>query len=411
MKYFLGWLILACTGMVVIAVYILRQEPYPGNDEQVPKIGSRIVPFLPVAVSLKPSILFEDIGKLSPDWKKVAWKPGSESLCVVDLQYGGKSFIAARAYGYGHWNHKGTKIAYLGTARLDTAPVPQFCVADASGASKIILWRESRPSPTLAWWSPDDSKILINPGFSNVYHIVPADGSEPPKPLSLMTLLSRTPLSRVTRLWALKSEFLAWTPASDGLIFTAYEPAEISRLRNGKIYGEICELDLKGEIRNVLFQFPPTGPITNLTLSPDLQKLAFARVFSHGPVADFLCLSVMSMDRSDWIEIKIGNPDRHEIREICWSPDSKRIAFLLEEATWAEGKGEYVTTKSICVVNSDGSGQKIINNIKPQAPQEGGIYTALCGWSPDGRKLAYFSEARSVTHEKVYQIYTIEIDH
>lgn len=114
---------------------------------------------------------------------------------------------------------------------------------------------------------------------------------------------------------------------------------------------------------------PSPTPVAILDGEPWI-VFGWPRVDTDGRWALFL----MRPDSSDVHEIAAEVPGEH--KAAAWSPDGKRLAFVVQDTEHPEG--------SIWTVNADGSGAALLSGGGSECPV--GLFHP--SWSPDGTKLA-----------------------
>jgi Tol biopolymer transport system component len=107
------------------------------------------------------------------------------------------------------------------------------------------------------------------------------------------------------------------------------------------------------------------------------------RVATDGLWAIFL----VRPDGSDAHEIAADAPGEHKLP--AWSPDGKRIAFVVQDGDHPEG--------SIWIANADGSGAALLSGGGAECPV--GLFHPA--WSPDGTRLAVVCYPGGDDHESV----------
>ena len=114
----------------------------------------------------------------------------------------------------------------------------------------------------------------------------------------------------------------------------------------------------------------------HLAWSPDGNKFLFTRIHKGK-----MGVWTMNADGSDYKPLL--NSDAPHF-DGCWSPDSKRIAFVYDVLQGTDGKLQINT------INIDGTGNRVLipNNMFEESPR----------WSPDGKRIAFVS-TRAGTQE------------
>lgn len=88
-----------------------------------------------------------------------------------------------------------------------------------------------------------------------------------------------------------------------------------------------------------------------------------------------------------------------EITEFAWSPDGRRLAFLMGKVDPQKGDN-----MSLFVINANGSGEKRLPGCgKPRWPSCGDHYGSQLSWSPDGSRIV-------VTHTLGGSLYIVSVN-
>jgi len=129
----------------------------------------------------------------------------------------------------------------------------------------------------------------------------------------------------------------------------------------------------------------PTPQPTPIAVLPGEPWIVYTwpRVGGDGKWATYL----MRPDGSDAHEIAADVPGEH--RAPAWSPDGRRLAFVVKDADHPEG--------SIWTANADGSGAALLSGGGTVCPV--GLFHPA--WSPDGTKLAVVCYPNGDDHESV----------
>ena len=272
---------------------------------------------------------------LSPDWNKVAYldhdeDSGTEQLWVMNTDRSGLKKLDEWEHASGtieEWDPDGKKILY--TIYNWEDDTKELWVVNSGGTGKKRIAEYVAEHSPVSLWSPDGSKIA----FESRYYgegicVVNSDGSN-------KTLITKYGVLR------------SWSSDGKKIIFSTED--------------NLWEIDLDSGIFKTIYN--GFGII-----SPDGSKIA-SRNFQNGGIW------ISNIDGSNLKQLKYYNPVMYP----CWSPDSKRIAFIDEGIR-----------HGIWVINSDGSGQKkvkqlLYEDVRGIQP----ICLKLLLWSKDGSKIAY----------------------
>ena len=287
---------------------------------------------------------------LSPDWNKVAYldhdeDSGTEQLWVMNTDRSGLKKLDEWEHASGtieEWDPDGKKILY--TIYNWEDDTKELWVVNSGGTGKKRIAEYVAEHSPVSLWSPDGSKIA----FESRYYgegicVVNSDGSN-------KTLITKYGVLR------------SWSSDGKKIIFSTED--------------NLWEIDLDSGIFKTIYS--GFGII-----SPDGSKIA-SRNFQNGGIW------ISNIDGSNLKQLKYYNPVMYP----CWSPDSKRIAFIDEGIR-----------HGIWVINSDGSGQKkvkqlLYEDVRGIQP----ICLKLLLWSKDGSKIAY-----AMRENKTTDIYTINV--
>jgi len=293
---------------------------------------------------------------LSPDWNKVAYldhdeDSGTEQLWVMNIDGSGLKKLdewdLIHASGtIEDWNPDGKKILYIIHNWGDDTKELWVVNSDGTGKKRIAEY-VAEHSP-ISLWSPDGSKIAFESGYyGEGICVVNSDGSN-------KTLITK------------EGSLRYWTPDGKKIIFLKVDGIS-----------KFWEIDLdSGILKNIY-----SGEFG--IISPDRSKIA-SQNFQNGGIW------ISNIDGSNLKQLKYYNPVMYP----CWSPDSKRIAFIDEGIR-----------HGIWVINSDGSNQKKVKELlyeDVRRIQPIGLKWLL--WSKDGSKIAY-----AMRENKTTDIYTINV--
>jgi len=302
-------------------------------------------------------------GKLSPDWSKIAFQQGG-ALWVSRLDGTQKTKVLSSVRQYS-WSPDGARIAYYRTTRRDSTTYWAIIgIVDSDASNDFVLYKEviyfpdalSKPKPSV---SPD-GRLVFYLSYDKVCYIVPADGSGPPAQLHI-------PRSYLSWDHYEQERLLSWSPTSDAIIAKILTEAPV---RGPGVFA-IGELRLEGGIKRIWFTLP-SGVTREEVLSPDRRRLAFQQ--REGGLA------IVNADGTNLIQTGLD-----PALSISWSQDSKKLACLLSEDVWVPGRGEYVTVRSMWVMNADGTDRRKV--------LESASIEDIQNWSPDGLRVAYTTSA------------------
>jgi Tol biopolymer transport system component len=141
------------------------------------------------------------------------------------------------------------------------------------------------------------------------------------------------------------------------------------------------------ELRN-LTNFPtPDHVAFSASWSPDATRIAFVdyRPVNAGNVG-LMSLNVWVMN-ADGTGVKplTGDP-RTVFYDAVWAPDGHKLASVCQLLDVTKDKQIVYQSTNICVVNTDGSGAVPLTRFTNRD-----IFIDHVAWSPDGRKIAFFS--------------------
>ena len=290
---------------------------------------------------------------LSPDFKKVAYLTEdlrAEQLWVINTD--GRGLKKLDEWGWEQswehvsgtieeWDPDGKEILYTIYNWEDETKDLWVVNSDGTGKKRIAEYVQKH-SP-VARWSPDGSKIA----FGSRYYgegicVVNSDGSN-------KTLITKYGILRY------------WSSDGKKIIFSTED--------------NLWEIDLdNGIFKNIYNGFG--------IISPDRSKIT-SRSF-HG-------IWISNIDGSNLKQLKYYNPVMYP----CWSPDSKRIAFIDEGIR-----------HGVWVINSDGSNQKKVKELlyeDIQRIEPIGVKWLIL-WNRDGSKIAY-----NIKKNETINIYTINV--
>lgn len=212
-------------------------------------------------------------------------------------------------------------------------------------------------------WSPDGKKIAFGSNrdsHSEVYsnceiYVMNVDGSE-------QINLTNNPA------W---DDYPSWSPDGKKIAFTSH--------RDGNV--DIYIMDADGSNQTRLTYNPADAVKPQWSL--DGKKIAF-QTTRHGKMDIY----VMSSDGSN--ETRLTN---NSATDIClsWSPDGRKIAFASKRDDDPNSEIFYGNSE-IYIMNSDGSNQTRLTN-NPS-------FDMAPSWSPDGKKIAFYSLRKDVPPEK-----------
>jgi Tol biopolymer transport system component len=248
------------------------------------------------------------------------------------------------------------------------APIPNTRIAFASyrgGNHEIYIMNADGSNQTnltsdpandeYPSWSPDGKRIAYSSmkKLNTDVYIINADGSG---------------RIRLTDNPAFEA-FPSWSPDGKKIAFTSE--------RDGNV--DIYIMNADGSNQTRLTDNPAAD--VKPQWSPDGKKIAF-QTTRHGKMDIY----VMSSDGSN--ETRLTNSPATDIC-LSWSPDGRKIAF----ASQRDGNSElFYGNSEIYIMNADGSNQTRLTN-NPS-------FDMAPSWSPDGKKIAFYSLRNDVPPEK-----------
>jgi Tol biopolymer transport system component len=194
-----------------------------------------------------------------------------------------------------------------------------------------------------------------------------------------------TGLANLTNSPDLSESGVRWLPDGQWLIYLqSYDSAK--RLPSEDNFSDIYVFDINQTTSLNLTHHSPGRIVYRYTVSPNGQQVVFISEPAPGigqpppPGMDFVpdrpeTLSVVNLDGSGRLDL-IDNPSGYEIRQLAWSPDSQRIALTVGVQ---QEDGGYI--HDIHLINPDGT-QHV--NITKTAD----AFESEPVWSPDGQQLA-----------------------
>ena len=235
---------------------------------------------------------------------------------------------------YPVWSPDGQQIVFLSNRDTKSAWSDIFLMnLDGSNQRKLnpasAKYRTRRGSPNSATWSPDGQRIAFSGYYTPGPYLINVDGS------SLIQL-------------AEQGETPVWSPDGSQIAFCTDSSVNI--------------INVDG---------------TNLRNIASTSSFRFPKLHGWALAANKLILSqystthieIYAIDINDGNVLKLGNGAEPHL-----SPDGQKIAYQCQPTA---GASSY---SSICVMNNDGSGNRIL--VEGHRP----------AWSPDGQKIAFVAE-------------------
>lgn len=218
-------------------------------------------------------------------------------------------------------------------------------------------------------------------------------GADYPGRVSLLSGANLDSLPNIDSVWA-----YAWSPDGFALVVWNNFSAQLSvvstagarrglatgmypqwcgdRIFLSDLYGRVAVVSAAGGTPALL-----TGPVVvNYAVSPDCRRIAYTR-------NDSLFFRSANPVNAATVAVPLPLEPRPPLH---WSPDGRHVALMLvtSDVDWAEG---------VWMVRSDGRGLKPLTpNCTPAGLCSGPTNYTGGDWSPDGRRLALISYARSV---------------
>lgn len=345
-------------------------------------------------------IVSMDGGKLSPDWKMVAFIKGHD-LYVMDLEGSSKKIAESEVSYIQHcvWSPEGEKIAYCDVYNL--------WVVNKDGGNRVKIATMDDRYKFRYFFSPDEKKLAYY--SKNGLWTVNADGSNNARIAADPSIeeLLWSPTGRRIFYKTLRGWFLITSDGSDNKPFGRGTPLiwvsekkilvqddnrlnifDVDRLEEEGYWGESV-IDLS-KVAELDLAYP--YDIHGIIISPDSKKIALQ--FREESWPRLIKYVILNLDGN--------NLDLLVFPARILSPDFKKTAYVDSETAWVKEKGEFVSTGNVWIMDVDGRNQKKIAEglplsppplqpgvtptpISPDAPSFLRIYS----WSPDGSKVAY----------------------
>jgi len=288
-------------------------------------------------ISIKDCGYPSDAVFLSPDWKKIAFscvERTDNALYVMNSDGSNLRKLNDEPSVIHSWSPDGKKIAFFSyVGRKVTENLCLFTIS-SDGSNKMQL-TEPGEYGFHCVWSPHGSKIAFT--CSGGIFVANFDGSD----RKLIT----------------SGRLLSFAPDGRKIIFC----------RDDSI---VWEIDIDSGVLKKLINIAPASCIyAETVVSPDVGKI----IFQHDGIW------VANFDGSGSKQLTQSEYDRYP----CWSPDSRRIAFISME----EG-----IRRGTWVMNSDGSDQNKIAE------------SSFLAWSKDGSKIAYITFDRENMSVDIYTL-------
>jgi dipeptidyl aminopeptidase/acylaminoacyl peptidase len=135
--------------------------------------------------------------------------------------------------------------------------------------------------------------------------------------------------------------------------------------------------------------------------SPDGRSIAYSHTTRNAVVVLTAALHVVSVDAPHRDRVVVSLPGAGMVYDPAWSPDGRRIAFVLFTPNYPAALATWTTIGSrydLYVVDADGS------DLRPIAPAHPS-FVSTPSWSPDGESLAFMSDAHGTP-----AVFTIPVD-